>query len=382
MTARLASGDSPAKLRVALVGACPFPVPQGSQVFIRDNGLALQARGHEVHLVVYGYGQGRDTSGLTIHRCRHIPFEGKTAAGPSLVKPFQDLAMVYKLRQVVKRHRIDVVIAHNYEALLVGLMAGRRPLIYHAHNAMSDELPYYFRWSALPAKLGRWLDRTFPRRADRVIVPHQRLAGHLVVRGCAHDRIDVVPPPLRAEDFELCAVGTEPPPVLYTGNLDAYQNLGLLFAAMERVRKRLPDARLQIATGEEAAFPDAEVVPVKGFDALHQVLARDSILALPRISWSGYPIKLLNAMAAGKAIVACHSAAYPLTHDVDGLIVPDDDVAAFSEALFQLMTTPKLRRRLGAAARARVEREHRPEDVGQKLEAVLLEALGREARER
>jgi hypothetical protein len=52
-------------------------------------------------------------------------------------------------------------------------------------------------------------------------------------------------------------------------------------------------------------------------------LAPDAVVACPRVSWSGYPIKLLNAMAAGKAIVACASAAYPLTHERDGLVVPD-----------------------------------------------------------
>lgn len=285
--------------------------------------------------------------------------------------------MVMKLRQVVERHRIDAVIAHNYEALLVGLAAGKRPLIYHAHNAMSDELPYYFRWTSGPAKLGRWLDRTFPRKADRVIVPHQRLAGHLVVRGCAHDKITVIPPPLRVEDFEVCQVADVLPPVLYTGNLDAYQNLGLLFAAMERVRKRFPEARLRIATAENATFPDAEVIPVKGFDALHRILAEDSVLALPRVSWSGYPIKLLNAMAAGKAIVACQSAAYPLHHGIDALVVPDDDVAAFSDALIQLMADSALRRKLGLAARASVALDHEPASVGAKLEAVLFGALRR-----
>ena len=289
--------------RIALVGACPYPVPQGSQIFLRDNALALQARGHEVHLVVYSYGLGPDPSGLTIHRSRHIPGEGKTAAGPSLAKPFQDLALAARLREVVARHRIEAVIAHNYEALLVGLAAGKRPLIYHAHNAMSDELPYYFRWPHWPAKVGRWLDRTFPKRADQVIVPHQRLAGHLVVRGCDHDRVSIIPPPLRAGDFDPCSVKEGLPPVLYTGNLDAYQNLGLLFAAMERVRKRFPEARLLIATSEDAEFPDAEVIPVKGFDSLHRLLSEDSVLALPRVSWSGYPITILNAMAAGKAMV-------------------------------------------------------------------------------
>jgi glycosyltransferase involved in cell wall biosynthesis len=364
------------KLRIALVGACPFPVPQGSQVFLRDNALALQARGHEVHLVVYAYGDGPDTSGLTLHRCRPIPGEGRTAAGPSLAKPFQDLALALKLRQVVRRHQIDAVIAHNYEALLVGLAAGTRPLIYHAHNAMADELPYYFRWKTGPALLGRWLDHSFPRRAARVIVPHERLAAHLKARGCARDQIAVVPPPLQVEDFAVGEVSEALPPVLYTGNLDAYQNLGLLFDAMERVRLRFPGARLQIATAADATFPDAEVLPVKNLDALRRVLAGDAVVALPRTSWSGYPIKLLNAMAAGKAIVACQSAAYPLSHEVNGLIVPDGDADAFATALIRLMADPALRRKLGAAARARVAREHEPEAVGRQLETVVLNAMG------
>ena len=165
--------------------------------------------------------------------------------------------------------------------------------------------------------------------------------------------------------------------MLYTGNLDAYQNLGLLFAAMERVRKRLPEARLVIATAEDAVFPDAEVVPVKAFDSLHRILAEDSVLALPRVSWSGYPIKILNGMAAGKAIVACRSAAYPLTDGVDGLVVEDDNPRYFAEALIQLLTDAKLRQKLGKAARATVERDHQPEAVGEHLEAVVLGTINR-----
>ena len=48
------------KLRVAMVSACPYPVPQGSQVFLRETALTLLNLGHEVHLVVYGYGVGEE----------------------------------------------------------------------------------------------------------------------------------------------------------------------------------------------------------------------------------------------------------------------------------------------------------------------------------
>ena len=116
--------------RVAMVAACPYPVPQGSQVLLRDTALALHDRGHDVHLVVYGYGIGENHTGLPIHRCRHVPGARKTAAGPSLAKPVLDVALAATLRRVVRTHHLDVVHAHNYEGLLVALAAHTRPIVY------------------------------------------------------------------------------------------------------------------------------------------------------------------------------------------------------------------------------------------------------------
>lgn len=362
-------------LRIAMVGACPYPVPQGSQVLLRDTALAMRARGHEVHLVVYGRGLGEDTSGLPIHRGRRMPGDSRTKAGPFPAKPLLDLDLVRVLRRVVRERRIDVVHAHNYEALLVALCARKRPIVYHAHNAMSDELPYYFNGSSLAARAGRWLDRRFPPRADRVIAPHRRLAGHLIVRGCDPARVAIVPPPLDAALFTPCAIGKNTPPVLYAGNLDPYQNLGLLYRAMELLRMRLPEARLLIASEEAPQTPQAEFVYTPDFDALAPLLAEDSVFAVPRVSWSGYPIKLLNAMAAGKAIVACESAAYPLLDRESGRVVPDNDPAAFADALHELITNPKLRAELGRRARETILAEHRPDLVAEQLEALDLKLL-------
>lgn len=366
-------------LRIAMVGACPYPVPQGSQVLLRDTALAMQARGHEVHLVVYGHGIGDDGSGLRIHRCARIPGDQRTQAGPYPAKPLQDLALVLTLRRVIREQRIDVIHAHNYEALIVALCARKRPIVYHAHNAMSDELPYYFEQSPMAARFGRWLDRHVPRRADRIVAPHRRLAGHLIVRGCDHEKIAIVPPPLDGNLFEAIKPGKEVPPVLYAGNLDPYQNLGLLYNAMDLVRAKIPYARFIVATAERQNIPGAEVVNADDLAAVQRVMADDSIFAAPRVSWSGYPIKLLNAMAAGKAIVACESAAYPIIDRHNGLVVPDNDARAFAEALIELMTNPKLRAELGRRAREMILADHRPESIAQQLEAIdvaLLESRG------
>jgi glycosyltransferase involved in cell wall biosynthesis len=361
-------------LRIAMVGACPYPVPQGSQVFLRETALALQQQGHELHLVVYGHGLGSDDSGLTIHRGPHLPFGRRTAAGPSVHKPLLDLALVRTLRRVLREHPADAVCAHNYEALLVALAARARPIVYFAHNALSDELPYYFQQKELAAQVGRWIDRTFPRRADLVVAPHQRLAGHLAVRGCNPDKLVVIPPPMDAQLFLASEIGADMPPVLYAGNLDAYQNLGLLFDAMRLVRRQAPETRLQVATAQPAAdLEEAEIIPVHDFAALVQVLAQDSVFAVPRVSWSGYPIKLLNAMAAGKAIVACESAAYPITAGVNGLVVPDNDPPAFADALLQLLMTPNLRKNLGQRARQTILEHHAPATFAQAFEEAFLQ---------
>jgi len=353
-----------------MVAACPYPVPQGSQVLLRDTALAVRHRGHHVHLVVYGYGLGKDDSGLSVMRCSNLLGARKTSAGPSVLKPLLDLAMVTAVRRAVREHNVDVLHVHNYEALLVAFAARKRPIVYHAHNAMCDELPYYFGGSHLAARFGRWLDRNLPHRADHVIAPHQRLADYLIECGCRASNVAVLAPPADPDLFEECEVADGAAPVLYTGNLDAYQNLTFLTRVMHQVRKSRPGVPLLIATAEDTVFPGAETVRVHDFGSLRGILAKDSVVACPRVSWSGYPIKLLNAMAAGKAVVACEGGAHPLAHEQSGLVVPDNDVAAFADSLLRLMTDSELRRRLGRNAREAIVQNHDPVKFAARLEEI------------
>ena len=362
-------------LSVAIVGACPYPVPQGSQVFLRQTAEALQSRGHRPRLVVYGYGIGEDSSGLPVHRAGEVRGAAKTAAGPSWAKPLLDLALVAALRRVVREQHIDVVYAHNYEGLFVALAARARPVVYQAHNAMADELPYYFGGSRLAGRFGAWLDRSLPRRAGQVVVPHAALAEYLIACGCRPARMTCLAPPVKADTFSVGERGHGIPPVLYTGNLDAYQNLGFLQPVMEKVRRRCPEVRLVVATAAQGDVPGAEMVRTPDFASLRTVLAQDAVVVCPRVSWSGYPIKTLNAMAAGKPVVACRSAAHALADGHTGLVVDDNDETAFADAVVRLLMEPCLRRELGSNARKTVLENHRPEDYASGLEEVFQKAL-------
>jgi glycosyltransferase involved in cell wall biosynthesis len=68
---------------------------------------------------------------------------------------------------------------------------------------------------------------------------------------------------------------------------------------------------------------------------------------------------LLEAAAAGKCRIGAAVNGIPtvISDGVDGLLVPKGDVDALAGALESLMANPQLRRRLGAAAKARAATE-------------------------
>lgn len=357
--------------RIAMVGACPYPVPQGSQVLLRNTALALRDRGHDVRLVVYGYGVGDDESGLEIRRAGTVPGARKTGAGPSLAKPFLDIALLRTLKRVVREDRIDVVHAHNYEALAVALASGFRPVVYHAHNALADELPHFFPKAVPSAAAGRWADRTFPKRADAVIVLHNRMREYLVANGCDANKTFVVPPAIETHRFEAGPpTWSDSPAVVYTGNLDRYQNLSFLEAVWRNVRAEAPKAALKIATAAGRSYPWAVTVRCDTFSDLQRMLSDDVVVVCPRVSWSGFPMKIANAMAAGRPVVACQSAAHGLIDGENALVVPDDDTAGFARAIVSLMADRELRHRIGEAARNYAQTNFRLDRTAQSIEAV------------
>jgi len=82
------------------------------------------------------------------------------------------------------------------------------------------------------------------------------------------------------------------------------------------------------------------------------------VFAMPSI-WEGFGLVLLEAMAAGRPIVASRVATIPevVVDGETGLLVPAGDPVALADALAQLAHDPALARRLGEAGRERL-RQH------------------------
>lgn len=87
----------------------------------------------------------------------------------------------------------------------------------------------------------------------------------------------------------------------------------------------------------------------------------------------GIPVVLMEAMAAGRAVIAGDLAAIRelIADEVSGVLVPPDDARAIARAIDGLVADPDRRARLGRAARARVAEEFSDETNLARLAGAL-----------
>jgi glycosyltransferase involved in cell wall biosynthesis len=160
--------------------------------------------------------------------------------------------------------------------------------------------------------------------------------------------------------------GPEEPIILLVGYPYRRKGADILYKAFLSLAPRFPEWKLVMighmlkSSMDAAGYSHPQVSVLAGMPQTELVdwVARCSIVAQPSRSEAMGRI-LLEAAAAGKCRVGASVNGIPtvISNDVDGVLVPKDDVKALARALEALMENPGLRRRLGAAAKARASRE-------------------------
>jgi len=390
---------------IAMVVASPFPANHGTPGSIKELTEAMAEAGDQVHVVTYHFGVGTPPKGVTLHRIPDWGFSRKVVVGPTVYKPFLDLLMVFTLCRVIWREGIELIHAHNYEGALIGYLASlltRRPLVYHAMNTMSDELPSYnfFRPPGVAIWLAKHLDYWVPRMATRIIAISQELANFLYTQGIAPSRIQVIPPGIDTTQFRghnrslvrQCYQLGEARVVMYTGILDRFQRLDYLLQAMRLVLVQVPSARLLLVTNlakdrdwqecnamvqELGLTGHVDIIQHDSFADIPHFLAAADVAVVCRPHCPGFPIKLLNYMAAEKPIVASVGSAKGLQHLQEAFVVPDHDWRAMGHGIVTVLQNQELAASLGRKARTWVDTHYAWPSLIKTYDMVYAAALAR-----
>jgi glycosyltransferase involved in cell wall biosynthesis len=107
-----------------------------------------------------------------------------------------------------------------------------------------------------------------------------------------------------------------------------------------------------------------------------ELLAAADLFVLPSL-YEGLPISALEAMAAGRPVVATAIGGTDeaITSEQSGLLVPPRDPVALAAAIRRLRADPALARRLAAAGRERVEREFSSDVTARQVMRIYDEVL-------
>ena len=107
-------------------------------------------------------------------------------------------------------------------------------------------------------------------------------------------------------------------------------------------------------------------------------LQKADVFVLPSL-YEGMPYTLMEAMAAGRAVVATDVAGNRdlVRHGETGLLVPPGQARGLASAILSLVSAPDVRARLGMAAQAEASKRATPDQMVQQVMELYVSVLGR-----
>lgn len=291
------------------------------------------------------------------------------------------------MRVLVELRRMDEPLVHihlssrasTWRKSIVCLLAALngRPYVLHVHG--SEFMQFYYEECAPFAQ--RLIARMF-RHAALVLALSEQWRANLL-RICPEARIDVLANAVALPPREALHRRTgEPPTILFMGRLGRRKGTFELLEAFARIAPRHADVRLVCAgdgeidevRGRARRLGIADRVDCPGWldaEASREALAAATVFVLPSHA-EGLPMAVLEAMAWALPVIATPVGGIPqlLQDGENGRLVAPGDIDALADALEWMLTHPGERARLGAAARATIEKRYSLEAAVESLSRI------------
>ena len=396
-----------------LTASLPFPATSGGALRAYSLIRAMTRMGHRVHLLAFDEGGAR---------WQDTPLAGLCASVRTIVPPQRTLRerlttllfslqadvarrlksepMVGVLREILSRERFDLIQAEGIEmAWLLPLAKQFQPsakLSFDTFNAeyqlqrviASIDAQEPLRW---PMAVYSWLqsgriarfEREMGRLSDLVIAVSPEDAAALG-KLMPEKKIPVIASAIAVEEYAATEKrNLGPHSIVFTGKMDYRPNVdaALWFAdeIFPRIRRLVPDALFHVVGQKPHERLDRlrsiEGIEVSGFvRSVVPYLRGAAVYVAPLRMGSGTRLKLLEAMAAGSAIVATPIAAAGLLPDAKAAMRLAANAESFAEAVAALLNDPTARRAIGQTALAAVSAYYDWTSTADSLRQVYEEA--------
>jgi phosphatidyl-myo-inositol alpha-mannosyltransferase len=321
-------------LRVGLVSPYDLSVPGGVQAQVL--GLAAYLRSWGDDSVVIGPGLPDGVPGVDLGESLSVPGNGSKV--PIAADP--------RSRRRIRSAALDLDLLHVHEPLmpLASLLATHAgpPVVgtFHAAPGRAGRLAYRLTRPLLTRLLGN----------TRMVTAVSRAAASVLPDGL---EVRIIPNGLDVESMKV-EIPREPNKVAYLGRDEPRKGLDVLLDAWETVKAARPEAELVVMGSQrDDAGPTWMGRVDEGTKAM--VMSSSSIYVAPQTGGESFGVVLLEAMAAGAAVVASDLDSFRDWAGEAALFFPVGNSEALATAMIELLENPGRRQTLAEDGRTLAE---------------------------
>jgi len=361
-------------LKIAMVSPYDFTWPGGVTAHVSQLARELGRSGHEVKVLApHSPSREFQDADLLVPLGRSVPLP----SGGSIARVSLSWWLYPKVRALLKKEQFDIIHLHEPMAPILPLCVlefSKSVNVGTFHASYSRQHLYRFtspiikRWQkrlhgniAVSPAARRYVNNTFP--GDYEIIPNGIDFKHFSGN---------VSPLPQYQDGKLN--------ILFVGRLEKRKGLQYLLEAYSKLKWEIPNIRLIVVgpgNPDKESYrilsshnlQDVDFVGKVSYDDLPRYYASADIFCSPATGAESFGIVLLEAMAAGKPVVASDIEGFRgvMTDGEHGLLVPKKDSDALADALRKLARDPELRSKLGGQGNRTAE-EYRWEVVAGRVE--------------
>lgn len=277
------------------------------------------------------------------------------------------LATIWALVRLCRRLQPDVLVAHGFPEHLLGRHAGLLAGVPHLVQVEHNSRERYSRWRLAQS---RWL----AARTDAIVGCSEGVRQALQHQGLPLAKLHAIANGIRPEPFAQAdqhPYAQRIPGLVMAARFAGQKDHATLIQALALLREQGLRPPLLLAGGGSDRHRQKAVALVASLNLQDQVqflghhphvpgLLMGHQLAVLSSHYEGMPLSLVEAMAAGCAVVGSDVPGIHelLRHGKDGLLVPPADPAALATAIAELLHDPGRAAHIARTGRERALTHH------------------------